>query len=176
MSFGFADEYKDIRCEIDKARAESVVVFAAVGNEGNRDELAFPARMEGSVVRVFSSNGRVKASTEFNPAPSLSSIMNFGFLGEHVQVKTAKAVDTRVDGTSIATSIAAATAALLIDFSQRKDCTGLSKREELRTVRGMSAVLAKLGMQEGNFYCFNPWSKWLDPNDQVAPDDSLKRQ
>ncbi|KFY92627.1 hypothetical protein V500_04124 [Pseudogymnoascus sp. VKM F-4518 (FW-2643)] len=176
MSFGFVDVHTNIRREILNANIKNVLIFAAVGNEGNRNDLAFPARVEGSVLRVFSTNGMAITSREFNPPPSLYSIMNFGFLGEHVRVLTAEAMYTLVDGTSVATSIAAATAALLIDFSQRMDCTSLSKREELRTVSGMSAVLAKLGVKEGNFYCFNPWSEYLNPRDQDAPSDSLKRK
>jgi hypothetical protein len=161
---------------IDDAVRKRVLVFAAVGNDGNRYETAFPAKLEGSVVRVFSANGKVKASAAFNPPASASSIMNFGFLGEKVAVRTARGVETRAEGTSISTSIAAATAALLIDFSQRQDCAHLLRREKLKTVRGMSAVMAKMSTIEGQFYCFNPWSGWLAPRDDVAPSDSLKRR
>jgi hypothetical protein len=173
MSFGFADLHYDIRREIHQCRAAQVVVFAAVGNEGNRRTPAFPASMDGSVVRVFSTNGMVRATAEFNPT-AVSTTRNFGFLGEHVQVQSAQGLNTRVSGTSIATSIAAAIAALLIDFSRRQGCAFLT--EKLSTVWGMSAALAMLGTLDNGIYCFNPWSTWLDPSDRVAPDDNSKRR
>lgn len=174
MSFGFEYDHKDIEREILKARVDDIVVFAAVGNYGNRKAIASPANMDGSVVRIFSTNSFVKYSQVFNPAPLITSKANFGFLGERVTVTNPNGVKETTTGTSIATSIAAATGALLIEFSQREEGRDLSGR--LRTVKGMSAVLAKLGQQENDYHLFNPWIKWLDPNDNEAPTEIEKRK
>jgi hypothetical protein len=87
----------------------------------------------------------------------------------------------RFSGTSIATSIAAAIAARVIDFSRHEDCKRIPSalRERLKTVDGMSAVFRKMANEEpsNGYDCVAPW-RVLDYSESDAEDlnNATKRE
>ncbi|KAH8199002.1 hypothetical protein TruAng_006831 [Truncatella angustata] len=157
LAFGFDEDYEGISCAIRKAKAKSVLMFAAASNQGNIDGVAFPARMVGDVICMFSSDGRIKPSS-FNPA-KLDQSLNFAVLGEGVEgVSITKAEYTvRKEGTSISTFIAAGLAALVLDFSMQEDCRDHIDKRLLKSVSGMSAVFKEMATEDGGYRCIAPW-------------------
>jgi len=69
-------------------------------------------------------------------------------------VRTQSGKSSRVHGTSVATSVAAAIAGLLIGFSRHSDCGKFGLRAKLKTIGGISAVFKETTMKDGPFLCF----------------------
>jgi hypothetical protein len=93
------------------------------------------------VIYIFSSTGGVKPS-QFNPQPSKEINRNFCILAEQAEgiedSMTGKL--GRISGTSVATSIAVAIAARIIDSSRHKDYKPrfkMKEREALKRADGM---------------------------------------
>jgi Subtilase family len=155
-------EYSDLQQAIYQANQSNVLVFAAASNYGNVDQITFPASMHGNVICMFSSTGLVKQSEGFNPAPSASSRLNFCMLGEQVQRVRFSPTETlsRTSGTSVATSIAAGIAALVIDFSRQVDChQHIPNSKKLHSTRGMCAVFKEMAHagKDNDYDCVAPW-------------------
>jgi hypothetical protein len=157
LACGFDDDYEDISRAIHKAKLKNVLIFAAASNEGNADGVAFPARMVGDVICIFSSDGKIKPSS-FNPA-RLDRSSNFAVLGEEVESVPVTTVESKVrkKGTSISTFIAAGIAALILDFSMQEDCRNHIEKRLLKSIMGMSAVFDKMSIEDGGYRCIAPW-------------------
>lgn len=180
MSFGFARYDDDIRDAVEKAQNEGVIIFAASSNDGaiEGQEAAFPARMVGKVIKISSADGRGAAS-KFNPPPSTSND-NFSILGEAVKSAWPKALnetcEKRGTGTSVATPIAAGTAALVLEFARQlsgpDELTPISKSEILWRYYGMRAVFALMSRDSSKdgFNWIRPWA--LFSNEQTTEDIS----
>ncbi|KAH6714001.1 hypothetical protein BKA61DRAFT_607018 [Leptodontidium sp. MPI-SDFR-AT-0119] len=160
MSSGFEHEYGDLRQAVLEANAANTLIFAAASNWGNRGYIAFPARMHGNVMCIFSATADGKRSS-FNPARSGKSTTNFAVLGEEVE-KVQIDMDRHPgydSGTSIATFIAAAIAALVIDFSRQQDSKEIIlDPTRLKTVAGMKAIFAEMadGGYDGGYQFLVP--------------------
>jgi subtilisin family serine protease len=153
-----------VRNAIDYARKAEVLIFAAASNEGNRDRILFPASEPESFC-IHSSNG-YGVSSEFNPPPQPER-ENFSILGEGVRSTTlqsesqpdeagrVKATWAVRRGTSVATPIAAAVAAIVIHFGRQWEPDG---HEKLETRRGIKRILKSMTTRnDARFYDIVPW-------------------
>ncbi|RMJ07742.1 hypothetical protein BHE90_010298 [Fusarium euwallaceae] len=133
------------------AHAAKILVFASPGNWSRKDTVAFPAAIQDHVLCIFSTNGGLTNTREFNPAPRKHA-HNFGMLGEDVDVG-----GVPFNGTSAATAIASGFAARIIDFSRQPDCRGkIENVRLLQTKTGMTAVFAELSSPDGDYECIRP--------------------
>jgi hypothetical protein len=179
MSSGFKDDHPGMLQAIRAANSDCVLIFAAASNSGNMDDITFPARMQGNVICMFSSNGLVKPSQGFNPTPSPKLPYNFCILGEEVQkVRFPRSLEQgRDSGTSIATFIAAGIAALVMDFSLQQDCRErIENRDYLKTVAGMSAVFEKMAKYESGYHCIAPWNVLECSRAPMSSWDDMKKR
>ncbi|KAF3932989.1 hypothetical protein ABW20_dc0104236 [Dactylellina cionopaga] len=98
-----------------------------------------------------------KVQNELNPQPKRQE-NNFALLGEAVPVQS-HPTDKTKDGTSYATFIGAAVAAVILDFSRQKEIDAESYDvDKLKTALGMSVVfeiMAK-GGKDGQYDCVTP--------------------
>lgn len=139
---------KPINDAIRKARDNGIIIFAAAGNEGGNAGVFWPASLHetGDVIRINSSDGKGSPSS-FNPSPEIGRwICTLGQGVPSCQV----AVDTDEviyrSGTSFATPIAAAIAAIILGVVDNADVSKYpadlaALRPRLRTRLGMEKVL-----------------------------------
>jgi len=171
MSFGYKVNNQQLEEVLNEVTGKKKLVFAAASNEGNRAEQAsFPARLE-RVFCINSINGNGKWS-DTNP-PDDAQAVNFGTLGENVIGAWPCALDhpkkqtdhtgtvVAESGSSVATAIAAATAASLLEFVAQtprgaKSVTTLTRSkldactERLRSHEGLKVVFSDGAMIDGN--------------------------
>ena len=123
ISWGIMDDIPIISTALNQALKAGILIFACASNYGAIFPITFPARLHG-IFCIGSADGLGAPST-FNP-PSEGE--KYSALGEavpgacpkHLSDKEgydAEAQTVRQDGTSTATPIAAAIAALFIDYS-----------------------------------------------------------
>lgn len=103
-------------------------MFAAAANDGaNSENIAFPARMD-TVICIKAGNGEGGLS-DFSQRNRLDAGDNFFTLGEEVLSMWPskrlpngyQVIQKRASGTSVATPVAAAIAALLLEFTRQAD-------------------------------------------------------
>jgi len=137
MSFGF--DYQKLnnnkRGLVEKQLEElekSALVFAAASNKGlsNDDEVAWPASRQ-EIFGVYSASGDKGRSSEFNPQINrANSRAMFKFVGENI-VSTCRDQNEGVSsGTSVATVVAAATAAMIVEYIQSQAQEGAGYIED----------------------------------------------
>jgi hypothetical protein len=163
MSFGFDKVETEVDDALQHAREKKILVFAAMANEGIRRNAAWPAREQRVAIGIHSciSTGGGRHS-DFTPLP-VNNNLNFMVVGENINTHwlTAKGGGFRIsDGTSFATPVAVAMAALILAFVNQKRCE-MNKKEcgRINFIRenwGMIAVLEKISAK------FNGYS-WIDP-------------
>ncbi|KAK3299815.1 peptidase S8/S53 domain-containing protein [Chaetomium fimeti] len=121
LSFGLRHKPQKVQDEIKKAVDRGKLIFAAASNSGANDPRAYPASQEG-VICVHSADGLGNASL-FNPTelPGPDDD-NFCFVGENIEGAWPSSMPDqaggtrRMTGTSYATAVAIAVAALMIGF------------------------------------------------------------
>lgn len=168
MSFGFPEEpCVNGRTLISNAihhaiqnRDGQVLFFAAAANDGGNQREMFPARHD----EVFSVRATDHQGTfqDFNPPPNFWEAPVFGTLGKEVPGAWLNTQNYEVckTGTSIATPIAAGTAATILGYvqlglsSNRFD--NVTRMKKLWTKRGMYSAFMKLSrqMEEKCFYLY----------------------
>lgn len=188
MSFGFDLEDGPVVEAIEAAHENDIVMLAAVSNDGNRpfDPIAFPARHP-CVICINSADGDGNKSS-FNPQASNRKGKthredNFSILGQSIpscwpESATTDGVEL-VDkahgsfkissGSSVATAIAASTAALIMELGEKK--RGLiSRHQKLKTYRGIQQVFTRMaGDDENNgFKNIRPWLVLRDSEHAAA--------
>lgn len=182
MSFGFhkyETKLLPILTAIRAARDKGVVIFAAAGNDGGNKRVFWPAALHdgGNLIRVNSSDGNGSPSG-FNPDPEVGR--KICTLGEGVPSCEPDPKDQSQmlyrSGTSFATPIAAAIAAIVLGFMDNvnpisesdnsEDSTEFQGLKELsprlRTAAGMERVLCELcvgnsGSKRSGFSYITPW-------------------
>lgn len=158
MSFGFPahEEYlEDIQSAISTAFKASILMFCAASNGGGNTGIAYPAN-QNEVICVNSANGLGRPS-DYNPGEAQEG-RNLCALGEAVKSSWPKLRQQRKSGTSFATPIAAALAAVVLDYTQQNmlesDKFTVSK---LRMRKGMLKVLVELmSHKRSDYYYLDP--------------------
>ncbi|KAI3527046.1 pfs domain-containing protein, partial [Colletotrichum filicis] len=120
ISFGFTKSIAEIHQEIQRAAQHGVLVFAAASNGGNNEGIAWPAR-EDNVICVHSADGHGNRSPFTPIAEGNSRLMT---LGECVSSSWPPKLNSSqpgrqvMSGTSCAAPIAAAIAAIVLDYAR----------------------------------------------------------
>lgn len=157
---------------LEYARRRKVIVFAAASNSGNRERIAFPACEEDCVICMNSTDGTGTRS-RFNPQQMIWK-QNFSILGEYVKstwlqkefnekkvIRQQKSAWKRQQGTSVATTIAACVAVLIVQFGRQYGCI-----EKLETPAGIRLILRKMTEnredRRDGFCDIVPWSYVFD--------------
>jgi len=148
MSFGFPEWAKgvqDIKTAIKAASGADILIFCAASNGGVSGDIAFPAN-QNEVICVNSANGQGTPSG-FNPGEAKEG-QNLCALGEDVKSSWPRHFNLgnqRKSGTSFATPIAAALAAVLLDYARDK-MPDLDKFQidKLKTKKGILKVFERL--------------------------------
>ncbi|KAK0704348.1 peptidase S8/S53 domain-containing protein [Lasiosphaeris hirsuta] len=160
LALGFLRAHDGIRKAISDAVHRDILIFSAAGNDGSIRKVAFPARLP-DVMCIFSTTPGNKPSREINP-PARDMDANFAILGEIVKTPENGSPPRRLQGTSIATAIAAGFAASLLDFSRQR--VYRRKRKEygtpdLKSREAMRAVFTELssGYKHEGYHCVLPW-------------------
>ncbi|KAK3339886.1 peptidase S8/S53 domain-containing protein [Lasiosphaeria hispida] len=160
LALGFSHAHDGIRRAISDAVHRDILIFSAAGNYGSTMKVAFPARLP-DVMCIFSTTPGNKPSREINP-PARDMDANFAIIGEIVKILDDGSPPRRLQGTSIATAVAAGFAASLLDFS-RQLVYRRKQREygtpDLKSREAMRAVFRELssGYKHEGYHCVLPW-------------------
>ena len=162
MSIGFVDHEPVIANALEEV-AGQVLVFAAVSNQGanaGKQSVTFPARRDEYVIGIGSATGDGKKS-DFTPDHRPRSRTNFSALGEAVEPRwPALLKDGKrrfLTGSSFATPVAAAIAALILEFAQQGPLSKIPNREMLKQIGGMREVLQAMSKESDGYYFITPW-------------------
>ena len=162
MSFGFPRRYVSIEKAIDRASNKNIIMFAAAHNSGANRKIAFPASSSSRVICINSADGS-GARSRYNPSP-LSSSHNFSVLGEAVSsawpIMLGAGAEKRQSGTSTSTPVAAAIAALVLEFAQQP-LVQISHAARLKSLEGMREIFSFMSESKDGYNCIVPW-KLLD--------------
>lgn len=166
MSFGFDNFDLKVDEALRLARNQSILIFAAMANEGMYKPAAWPARKSDDVIGIHSCVEMGKVSSRFTPQ-CVEGNSNFMVVGEGIIAHwpTAKGGGFRpVEGTSFATPVAVSMAALILAFANQKRCRKLWEEnkkkvrvEELGSNSGMRRVLQEISELSTDKYL------WIDP-------------
>ncbi|KAJ5101433.1 Peptidase S8/S53 subtilisin/kexin/sedolisin [Penicillium alfredii] len=147
LSLGFKTVPESVATAIDKAKKQDVLVFAAASNNGRNDPIpvTYPARSR-DVFAVYATSywGTWK---EFNPKVGFG----IGTLGENVTAPWTRHGSKEVEpyrcrtGTSIATPILAASAALALQYIYQKPPLRI-KDFDMRRLKGMDGMALLLSL------------------------------
>ena len=151
MSFGYPARPQCIGNAVKQASDQQIVMFAAASNDGGNKGIPFPPSFSSRVICVNSANGLGGASS-FNPPPQ--SGHNFSVLGEAVKsawpLHLGNKEERRQWGTSTSTPIAAAIAALVMEFARQLP-VNIKHFERLKSLEGMSAVFKDMSVLKDGY-------------------------
>ena len=160
MSFGFPHFQDKIHDALHDA-TRRCLVFAAASNDGAnpKEQIAFPAR-DSRVFSVYSTDGHGNPSG-YNPEFQ-DDDFSLSTLGENVISMSSGGKTVPMSGTSVAAPIAAATAALIIEFTRQKALKGQSKvmnanSLETHPVEAMRKILKEHGKMRNGYRYFPPF-------------------
>jgi hypothetical protein len=160
MSFGFPALNQDlsgVQSAISEAFHEQILMFCAASNGGGNVDIAYPANQD-QVICVNSADGNGNPSG-YNPDEPKPG-RNLSALGEDVKSSWPahfRLGQQRRSGTSFATPIAAALAAVVLDYARHN----MSESEEfdvskLRMRKGMLEVLGLMSRNRGGYLYLDP--------------------
>lgn len=190
MSFGFSFRLRGhLKDALKRARQANILVFAAMSNDGNNSPYgaAWPASDSSITLGIHSSQEGGRRSSGFTPPPALAS-HNFMVPGERVITHwpESKGGGYRLDdGTSYATPVAVAMAALILGFTrqhmckrEREETQGLVDLDEMREVGGMGRVLQRISVPDetGGYSYIHPRLLWKDFNPALDGDRGRMRK
>ncbi|KAL6696984.1 hypothetical protein J3F84DRAFT_394478 [Trichoderma pleuroticola] len=173
LSFGFPEYHgklEPINKAIRNAASSGLIIFAAAGNEGGNASIPWPASLykKGEVIPICSSDGKGELS---GTNPSFNASRYIYTLGRGVkscQVRDVNGVQQVIhrSGSSFATPIAAATAAIILGFVDSANPSSEHSKEleelrpRLRTRLGMEMVMRGVCVREPQrlqHYYLTPW-------------------
>ena len=148
MSFGFSDEVLCIRDAIshaEKIKQDKILFFAAANNDGLNMKEMFPAFLE-SVISVRGTSHNGSFVPQYNPATWSHNygMKAYGTISQNVPCDWT-AGKLKKSGCSVATTIMAAIAAVIIRFVSCEEAhfNDIENAQELiRTRRGMLSVFS----------------------------------
>lgn len=160
MSFGWTHSQKAVRGALERAKERNIIVLASMSNEGNNspDNSTWPAREARLAIGVHSCQEGGTKSSYFTPLPE-KNLDNFMVIGENVLTDWPESKGGGMllaDGTSFATPVVTAMAAMILEFVWQTSCNeerdaikmnlkraGVSLDEILKN-EGMAKVLSKI--------------------------------
>ncbi|KAF2492480.1 hypothetical protein BU16DRAFT_594086 [Lophium mytilinum] len=160
MSLGWERDDPQVGEALERAKKKGVLLFAASSNDGVNGGMSFPARAD-EVIAIDSANYHGEPSP-FN-TPEDDRKQRFTALGEDVESAFPPALQgldddsdgflrvgfKRSTGSSCATPIAAATAALILEFAKQPPlCYDPRVLNHLKTLKGMRYVFNELVSQK----------------------------
>jgi hypothetical protein len=163
MSFGWKSEQPEVDEQINLARQKGIHIFAAASNYGDftPDHGVYPASHH-EVHIIYSCRGS-GMSSDFNPRFTRDGL-NFTFPGEDLTILEADNTPVkgvgRQKGTSFATSIAAGTAAMVLDMVRHEFKNSEDIERRLQRYEGMSNIFRAMSgdLQDGGYYHVRPWT------------------
>jgi tetratricopeptide (TPR) repeat protein len=175
MSLGWDNWKHKVAEQINFARQKHILVFAAASNDGRleNDYGVYPA-WEPTVFCINASSGS-GVKWERNPLYSEDKV-NLMFLGQDIAIlgsnNKPEFPGDRLTGTSFATPIAAATAALVLDLVRLKGSIYPKVERCLKTYEGMSAVFQAMSGKptEDGYYHVMPWRLLGEKKPPFAPE------
>ncbi|KAI6091062.1 hypothetical protein F4821DRAFT_211082 [Hypoxylon rubiginosum] len=188
MSFGFNAEVPEINEALNSARENRTLVFAAMRNDGIFEKAAWPARELQDSIGIHSCIEEGKRSSVFTPK-CVAANPNLMTVGENIPTHqlTARGGGFRVStGTSFATPVAVAMAALILAFVNQIRCKaertnlGTEKLEMMRENYWMARILKHVSDEsDDNYSWINPGLLWIkesgeDMRDKLSHEE-LKR-
>lgn len=157
MSFGFEQEIDIIRHAIDEAQAikdQSIILLSAAGNDGGNSSELFPAWLS-SVISIRGTDHSGDFISSFNPSNHdfNSGQPAYGTLGVNVPCSwPSESALEEMTGCSIATPIAAAIVAVIIN------CASESDQKLLRTQKAILTVFKRMAAERSNgLWYLAPW-------------------
>lgn len=142
MSCGFPSMNLAVKAALGRARAAKIVVFAAMSNNGNNSSgAAWPANQPNVAIGIHSCKQAGMRTSSFTPPPVENS-NNFMAVGEGIYAPwpESKGGGFRwAEGTSFATPVATAMAAIILSFIRQESCK--KEREAADRLFGEDAVL-----------------------------------
>ncbi|KAL7931977.1 peptidase S8/S53 domain-containing protein [Trichoderma chlorosporum] len=187
MSFGYKHWDPKLDQALKKARDHGIVIFAAASNFGNHEQVAWPARDPDRAICIHSSTDFGTDSSEFTPKAHPDTT-NFMVVGEGIcsHWPESKGGGFRaMTGTSIATPVATAIAALLMAFT-RQSVFDKEKRKEIEDDIGpvrlddlsnMRALLKHICMETNGYHWIAPqllWRNFMPVKSQNGPSAASK--
>ena len=177
MSFGFERYSAEIHRAMNHAYAHGIIMVAAASNDGTNPliPIAYPARQLGIVLCINSADSWGNKSA-FNPPPAAHRD-NFSILGENVasiwpglifSESVGRDADSehvgtwkRLSGTSVATPIAAAIAASVIQFKDLYP-SKIAKNNLVESFNGIRQLFTRMTLDKnfqtvGGFDNIRPW-------------------
>lgn len=145
MSFGCKDPEREISTLLYEARGKGILMFAATSNDGG--PIKFPASSD----HVFAIDAAAQGGDQFSGTASASfqKLHRFTALGKILSVagtmEGSKRKREERTGSSFATPIAAATAAIILEFANQPPlCHDRLVLDSLKRMEGMRTVLMQL--------------------------------
>ncbi|KAI1299920.1 hypothetical protein F5Y03DRAFT_243836 [Xylaria venustula] len=175
MSFGFKKVTPDVKVVeqwLKKCKDNGILVFAAMANSAMYTKAAWPARASVDAIGIHSCTETGKLSSGFSPK-RIKGNPNFMVIGEDIPAHwlTEKGGGFRlVKGTSFATPVAVAIAALILAFTRQ--IRGEEERKEsavkvdlgyLKENWGMMKIFEKISEKsDDKYFWINPMLLWKD--------------
>lgn len=153
MSFGFDGPNSEVRTALKRAHDNRILIFAAMANGGAFKPAAWPANSD-LVIGIHSCVDQGKMSSHFTPRP-VEKTPNYNFMVVGQDIPAHWLEDKgggyrSVEGTSFATPVAVAMAALILAFANQTKYWTLRKTCERKlSDHGWGAKVESLWLNEG---------------------------
>jgi hypothetical protein len=188
LSFGFDDSDQTVHSALKKAQSKRILIFAAMANGGVHEKAAWPAKSD-LAIGIHSCVDLGARSSTFTPKPVTSPPnYNFMVIGERIPAFGLIAEsrgDCYVEGTSFATPVAVAMAALILAFANQTRCRipreecgrKLKKRgvhwRDLWLNEGMRRVLEAISVKsaDGGYLSISHNLLWKEYRDERDTDE-----